>query len=100
MMLARALLLLVALTATASAQTPVRDLTSASLVGPFDQTIDHQTFIQAHAPGAFSPASQLPQVLVHWTFWSESCLHLADFETCLTKDDSIVIDVSDMGGIG
>jgi len=85
----------------ASAQgTPVSELNSAALVGPFDATPGHQTYLTAHAPGGFSPSTGLPQILAHWTFWSDSCDHLADFETCLTLNDSVVIDVTDMGAIG
>lgn len=79
------------------AQTPVSELNTAALLGPFDETPGHQTFITAHCPGCVSPT--VPQVLVHWTFWSDSCDHLADFETCLTLNDSVVLDVANMGGI-
>ena len=85
--------------AVTSAQTPVNEIPSAALVGPFDMVGDHQTYVTLHGPGAFSPSTGLPQVIVHWTFWSEDCAHLADFETCLTLNDSVVIDPSDMGGI-
>ena len=92
--------ILLGVAVAASAQTPVNEIPSAALVGPFDQTPGHQSYITAHGPGAFSPSTGLPQVLVHWTFWSDACAHLADFETCLTLNDSVVIDPSDMGGIG
>ena len=82
-----------------NAQTPVSEVNSAALVGPFDQTEGHRTYLTAHAPGGVSPTTGVPAVVVHWTFWSDTCLHLADFETCLTQDDSIVIDVSNMGGV-
>src|SRR5262245_28794321 len=98
--LRRALAGALILAAPAFAQTPVSEVNSAALVGPFDQTPGHVSFVTAHAPGAFSPVTGLPQILVHWTFWSDSCAHLADFETCLTLNDSVVLDLSDMGGIG
>jgi hypothetical protein len=96
----KSLALVLALAAPAAAQTPVSEVLSAALVGPFDQTIGHKSYITVHSPGAFSPTTQLPQIVTHWTFWSDSCLHLADFQACLTKDDSLVVDPSDMGGIG
>src|SRR5262245_3758571 len=82
------------------AQTPVSDLNSAAVTGPFDETPGKRTYIAAHAPGGFSFATGLPQIVTHWTFWSDACAHLADFEVCLTLNDSVVVDVSDMGGIG
>jgi hypothetical protein len=95
-----ALGLWLALVGTAAAQTPVSEVLSAALVGPFDQTEGHRTYLTVHSPGAFSESTGLPQIVAHWTFWSDTCLHLADFQTCLTKDDSVVIDPSDMGAIG
>src|SRR5262245_61283812 len=89
-----------ALAGAAHAQTPVSDVNSAAVVGPFDQSPGHKTYIAAHAPGGFSFGTGLPQIITHWTFWSDACAHLADFEVCLTLNDSVVIDVSDMGGIG
>src|SRR5678816_1396283 len=83
-----------ALVSTAQAQTPVSEVLSAALVGPFDETIGRRSYITVHSPGAFSPSTQLPQIVTHWTFWSDTCLHLADFQACLTKDDSLVVDLS------
>lgn len=80
--------------------TPVNELNTAALVGPFDESVGHKTYITAHGPGAFSFSTGVPAVITHWTFWSDSCDHLADFEVCLTLNDSIVVDVSDMGGVG
>jgi len=91
--------LVLVLATSATAQTPVSEVLSAALVGPFDQTQGHKTYVTASSPGAFSPSTGIPAVVVHWTFWSDSCQHLADFNTCLTRDDSVVLDVSDMGGI-
>jgi hypothetical protein len=95
----RAFALVLALATSATAQTPVSEVLSAALVGPFDQTTGHKTYVTASSPGAFSPSTGIPAVVVHWTFWSDSCAHLADFNTCLTRDDSVVLDVSDMGGL-
>jgi hypothetical protein len=95
----KAFALVLALATSATAQTPVSEVLSAALVGPFDQTQGHKTYVTASSPGAFSPSTGIPAVVVHWTFWSDSCAHLADFNTCLTRDDSVVLDVSDMGGL-
>jgi hypothetical protein len=89
-----------ALVGTAHAQTPVSEVLSAALVAPFDQSEGHRTYLTAHGGGAFSPLTGVPAVITHWTFWSESCQHLANFNVCLTQDDSVVIDVSDMGAVG
>ncbi len=80
-------------------QTPI-DINSAAVAGPFNEADGHKTYITASAPGGFSFTTGLPQIVTHWTFWSDSCQHLADFEACLTLNDTIVVDVSDMGGIG
>jgi hypothetical protein len=80
------------------AQTPLNEVNAAALVGPFDQTPGHQTFLTAAAPGGVSPGG-VTAVVTHWTFWSETCDQLADFNVCLTLEDSIVIDPSDMGAV-
>src|SRR5262245_49095865 len=80
--------------------TPVTEVNTAALTGPWDETEGHLTYLTVHAPGAFSPSTQLPQILVHWTFWSDTCAHLADIEICLTKDDSAVLDLRDLASIG
>src|SRR5262245_37816412 len=95
-----ALALLVAVAYAESSITSVNELNSAALVGPFDQTGPHKSYLTASAPGGFSFSTGVPAVIVHWTFWSDTCSHLADFETCLTLNDSVVIDLSDMGSIG
>ena len=88
------------LAATAHAQTtPVTEVNTAALTGPFDQSPGRVTYLTISSPGAFSPSSRLPQVLVHLTFWSDACQHLADLEICLTKDDSAVLDLSDLMSI-
>ena len=92
--------LVLALATSATAQTPVSEVLSAALVAPFDQSEGHKTYLTAHGGGAFSPSTGVPAVLTHWTFWSDSCQHLANFSVCLTQDDSVVIDVSNMGAIG
>jgi hypothetical protein len=92
--------LCLALVGTAHAQTPVSEVLSAALVAPFDQSEGHRTYLTAHGGGAFSPLTGVPAVITHWTFWSETCEHLANFNVCLTQDDSVVIDLSDMGAIG
>jgi hypothetical protein len=85
----------------ASAQTtPVTEVNTAALTGPFDMSPGRITYLTIHAPGAFSPSSGLPQVLVHVTFWSEACAHLADLEVCLTKDDSVVLDLRNLHSVG
>jgi len=94
-----ALLLALAMPAGAGV-TSVNELNSAAVVGPFDETGSHKTYLTASAPGGFSFSTGVPAVITHWTFWSEDCAHLADFEVCLTLNDSVVIDVADMGGIG
>ena len=53
----------------ANAQTtPVTEVNTAALTGPFDMSPGRITYLTIHAPGAFSPSSGLPQVLVHVTF--------------------------------
>lgn len=84
----------------AFAQTPVNEVNTAALTGPWNQADGNVTFLTAHGANAVSPTTLVPAVVVHWTFWSENCEHLANFNTCLTQDDSVVIDPSDMGAIG
>ena len=34
----------------------------------------------------------------HWSFWSESCDHLADVFICLTPRDTVVVDPTALQG--
>jgi len=69
-----------------------------ALVMPFDLTTGHKTYFQVANPNGRSSDS-LPQILTHWTAWSENCDHLADTNICLTLNDSIVVDPTDIHSV-
>lgn len=58
---------------------------AAALVGPFDVTEEHASFIEVSNIAA-------DEVVTHWVFWSDSCEHLVDVWICLTPRDTVVVD--------
>lgn len=58
------------------------------LIMPFDVTQGKASFELVHRIGGESPVP----IATHWSFWSESCDHLADAFICLTPRDSVVVD--------
>lgn len=64
-----------------------------ALVAPFDATSDHQSYALA------SNTSDSTDVSTHWSFWGEDCTHLADVSICLTRHDTIVVDVTDIHAV-
>lgn len=71
---------------------------AASIVMPFDQTEGHASYLLVSNPAGTSRAGAA--VTTHWSFWSEDCSHLADFDSCLTLNDTVVVDPSRAVGVG
>ncbi|MFM8412685.1 MAG: hypothetical protein ACKOCT_20725 [Alphaproteobacteria bacterium] len=70
---------------------------AASIVMPFDQTSGRASYlIVSNTAGTSREASA---VTTHWSFWSEDCSHLGDFSSCLTLNDTMVVDPSRAGGV-
>jgi len=69
---------------------------AVALVMPFDVTENHASFELVSRIGG-SDATSDP-VATHWSFWSESCAHLADVFICLTPRDTVVVDPSALQG--
>jgi len=74
----------------------------ACCVAPFDLTQEApdgsprpRTSFLALTNRAASP-SGFPATLVHWSYWSESCDHLVDVFSCLTRDQTYIADPSDV----
>ncbi len=61
---------------------------AVTLIMPFDVTENKASF-QIVSRIAGSPAGP---VATHWSYWSESCDHLADVFICLTPKDTVVVD--------
>src|SRR5512147_2839164 len=61
---------------------------AVALVMPFDVTDGRASFELVSRIGG---ESQDP-LATHWSFWSESCDHLADVFICLTPRDTVVVD--------
>src|SRR5690554_4240401 len=72
-----------------------------ALVMPFDVTDDQVTFLLASNIGGLSPVGDafIAGVTTHWTFWSETCDHLADVFICLTLNDTVVVDPRELSAI-
>ncbi|MEW6273035.1 MAG: hypothetical protein AB1689_27470 [Thermodesulfobacteriota bacterium] len=65
-----------------------------ALVMPFDVTADQVTFLLASNLSGVSPidGGAIAGVTTHWSFWSETCDHLADVFICLTLNDTVIVD--------
>jgi hypothetical protein len=72
-----------------------------ALVMPFDQTDNHATFFIVSNISGLSPSGSgfIAGVTTHWSYWSESCDHLADVYVCLTLNDTVVVTPSDVSAI-
>ena len=70
---------------------------AAAVVMPFDQTAGHASFLLVSNTGS---SRERAAVTTHWSFWAEDCSHLADFDACLTLNDTIVVDPTKAGAIG
>src|SRR5262245_42954760 len=74
-----------------------------ALVMPYDAETGHQSFFVVSNLAGISPTSDpdrfIPAVTTHWAYWSEDCKHLADVFVCLTLNDTIVVDPTDVRSI-
>ena len=96
-LLTRALALAVCLVAADSSWALVDDIYTSktqpgtTLVMPFDATTGRTSFLLVSNLAGTS-GSGVAQVTTHWSFWSESCEHLVNVPICLTLNDTIVVD--------
>jgi hypothetical protein len=67
---------------------------AVALVMPFDVTEGRASFQLVSRIGGESG----DPLATHWSFWSESCDHLADVFICLTPRDTVVVDPSALQG--
>ncbi|MCC6765357.1 MAG: hypothetical protein IT293_11915 [Deltaproteobacteria bacterium] len=67
---------------------------AVALIMPFDVSADRQSFQLASRVGG----SDAGTLATHWSFWSESCDHLADVFICLTLRDTVVVDPTAVQG--
>jgi len=67
---------------------------AVTLIMPFDVTANHASFELVSRIGG----AAIDPVATHWSFWSESCDHLADVFICLTQKDTIVVDPTALQG--
>jgi hypothetical protein len=69
---------------------------AGTLVMPFDVTTNKRSFQLVsrigNSLGTFDP------IATHWSFWADDCRHLADVFICLTPDDTVVVDPTDLQG--
>ncbi len=73
-----------------------------ALVLPFDATDGRQSFLLVSNLAGISPTGTdraIPAVTTHWSYWSETCKHLADVYVCLTLNDTVVVDPTDIRSI-
>jgi hypothetical protein len=67
---------------------------AVALIMPFDVTEGRTSFELVSRIGGDDASVQA----THWSFWSESCDHLADVFICLTLRDTVVVDPSALQG--
>jgi hypothetical protein len=75
---------------------------AAELVLPFDVSVDDREsfLIVSNISGTSTKIDgTVAAVSTHWTFWSETCNELANFNICLTLNDTVVVDPRDMQAI-
>jgi len=74
---------------------------SNALVMPFDATDGWVSFmIVSNVAGVSSTAAgDILGVTTHWAYWSENCEHLVDVWVCLTLNDTIVVDPTNVSAI-
>jgi len=72
-----------------------------ALIMPFDVTEDQVSFMLASNLAGLSPVgdSFIAGVTTHWSFWSETCDHLADVFICLTLNDTVIVDPRELSAI-
>ncbi len=73
-----------------------------SLVMPFDLTGTHVSFQMVSFSNVSSDYTGLAvpgdPIVTHWSYWSDSCVHIRDVIICLTIGDSIVVDPTKLHG--
>jgi hypothetical protein len=67
---------------------------AVALIMPFDVTDSRTSFELVSRIGGSDSAT----TATHWSFWSESCDHLADVFICLTLRDTVVVDPTALQG--
>lgn len=67
---------------------------AVALIMPFDVTEGRASFQLVSRIGGNESAV----VATHWSYWSESCDHLADVFICLTVRDTVVVDPTALRG--
>ena len=67
---------------------------AVALIMPFDVTDGQASFQIVSRIGGESS----DPLATHWSFWSESCDHLADVFICLTPRDTVVVDPTALQG--
>jgi hypothetical protein len=67
---------------------------AVALIMPFDVTDGRASFQLVSRIGGESS----DPLATHWSFWSESCDHLADVFICLTPRDTVVVDPTALQG--
>jgi hypothetical protein len=67
---------------------------AVALIMPFDLTEERVSFQLVSRIGG----EDSDPIATHWSFWSESCDHLADVFICLTPRDTVVVDPNALRG--
>ena len=67
---------------------------AVALIMPFDVTDGRASFELVSRIGG----EDSDPIATHWSFWSESCDHLADVFICLTPRDTVVVDPTALQG--
>ncbi len=70
---------------------------ATELVMPFDATDGKASYLLVSNP--YASSNEIAAVSTHWVFWGENCQELADVSICLTLNDTVVVDPTNVSAI-
>jgi len=70
---------------------------ATELVMPFDATAGKASYLLVSNP--YASSREAAAVTTHWIFWGDNCQELANFSICLTLNDTVVVDPTNMRAI-
>ncbi|MFM7144476.1 MAG: hypothetical protein ACKO2K_21445 [Alphaproteobacteria bacterium] len=70
---------------------------ATELVMPFDATSGKASYLLVSNP--YASSREAAAVSTHWVFWGENCQELADLSICLTLNDTVVVDPTNVQAI-
>ena len=71
---------------------------AAILVMPFDARTNHESLLTVSRIQDPNLDSDRPVIVTHWSYWSANGQHLADTFVCLTRNDTVTVDPTNIQG--